>query len=361
MTRTAKAFAPGRINLIGEHVDYNGGTVLPAPLAIGVTAELSARSDTMIAIASDGYDALDVRHLGDEAAGGWSDPVVGALRAARELGLIESGANVDITALLPQGAGLSSSAALIIAVLRAARALAPERAAAQVSDLDLAIAARQVENNFMGVPCGIMDQMAVALGQPGYAMALDTATLGYRMVPLPQTHDFVAIHSGLTRQLADGRYGARKAECDAAKRYFATENLCALDPAVIASAQLAEAPRKRALHCVNEQARTLDAIAALETGDIARLGARMDESHASLRDLFEVSLEPIDALVESAREHGAIGARLTGGGFGGCVVACVESGHRADWLSRLLRDHPDARFIAAIGGQNKPGQKKPGL
>ncbi|MBD2841187.1 galactokinase [Erythrobacter rubeus] len=343
---TVTARAQGRVNLIGEHTDYNGGMVLPAALAVGLEVTLSPRGDSVVAVSSNNYDAPAIRDLADDAVGEWADPCVGALREANSMGLLDGGAALDVASTIPEGSGLSSSAALIVAVLKAARALGP----GGPSDIDLAIAARRVENDYMGVPCGIMDQMAVALASPGTAMALDTKKLEYGLVPLPQTHEMVVIHSGVTRKLTDGRYAARKNECDAAKRYFGTNDLCLLSLEAVESADLEDAPKRRTLHCMTENARVHTAIAALDANDIASFGAAMNESHISMRDLFEMSLPDIDALVDSAVQLGAVGARLTGGGFGGCIVACVDKAERENWLEELLAKHPQARFIDAVSG-----------
>ncbi|MFL0355951.1 galactokinase [Erythrobacter sp. GH1-10] len=346
MSELYTARAPGRVNLIGEHTDYNGGMVLPAALTVGLEATLMPRADTTVAVSSNGYDAPAIRNLADDAVGDWADPCVGAIREANALGLLKGGATIDIVSTIPEGSGLSSSAALIVAVLKAAR----EAVVEGPGDIEIAIAARRVENNYMGVPCGIMDQMAVALATPGTAMALDTKAMAYGVVPLPANHEMVVVHSGLTRKLTDGRYAARKEECDAAKRHFGTEDLCLLDLATVEASDLDEVPKKRALHCLTENARVHAAIAALDGGHIERFGQAMNASHASMRDLFEMSLPEIDALVASAVELGAVGARLTGGGFGGCIVACVEKDLREEWLEALLSRHPRARFIDAVGG-----------
>lgn len=350
MDEAFTASAPGRVNLIGEHTDYNGGMVLPAALRVGINVTLSPRTDGIIAITSNTYAAQAIRNLTDDAVGEWSDPCVGALREANALGLLSGGATLDLASSIPEGSGLSSSAALIVAILKAARQVARASAGSDITDVELALAARRVENNYMGVPCGIMDQMAVALARPGTAMALDTKTLEREIMPLPKRYEMAVVHSGLTRKLTDGRYAARKEECDAAKRHFGTEDLCLLDPAEIEAADLPDIPKRRALHCATEHARVLDAVSALRTGNVSQLGAAMMQSHASMRDLFEMSLPEIDALVASAEELGAVGARLTGGGFGGCIVACVVANDRGEWLSKLLARHPDARFIDAAHG-----------
>lgn len=343
MTKHTTARAPGRVNLIGEHTDYNGGMVLPVALSIGLQVSLATRRDSVVAVSSNSYDAPAIRDLADDAVGEWADPCVGAIREANALGLMNGGATIDVVSTIPEGSGLSSSAALIVAILKAAR----EIGGGEIGDVELAVAARRVENAYMGVPCGIMDQMAVALAAPGTAMALDTKTLEYDLVPLPDGYDMVVVHSGLTRKLTDGRYAERKAECDAAKRHFGTEGLCLLDRETVEAADLDDIPKRRTLHCLTEHARVKYALAAMQAGDMQSVGALMNESHASMRDLFEMSLPQIDALVEDAVDLGALGARLTGGGFGGCIVACVRSEDRAAWLKALLARHSLARFIDA--------------
>jgi len=339
------ATSPGRVNLIGEHTDYNGGMVLPAALSVSLTATLEPRGDNRLIISADSFDSQAERSFDDPAQGDWADPAVGALIEARRLGLLAVGANVHICSSIPHGAGLSSSAALIVTLLKAAR----ELARSDLSDVSIALAARRVENDYIGVPCGIMDQMAVALAVPGQAMALDTKTLEHRLVALPASHTMVVIHSGVTRNLNEGRYAVRKDECDQARTAFGQYDICLLDSAAIEAAQdVDEIIRRRARHCASEHRRVLAAVAALEAGDTAAFGALMNASHISMRDDFEMSLPAIDALVADAQTLGAIGARLTGGGFGGCIVACVELKQRDRWLAELLKAHPQARFVDQI-------------
>lgn len=339
------ATVPGRVNLIGEHTDYNGGMVLPAALSVSLTATLMPRDDRRISVSARGYPGSAERSLDEAAQGHWSDPAVGAVREAVSLGLLNGGATLSIHSTIPAGSGLSSSAALIVAILKAARSAAD----ADLSDLDLAVAARRVENAYIGVPCGIMDQVAVAIAQPGQALALNTATLDYTLVDLPRSHAMVVIHSGHTRKLTDGRYKARKEECDAARVAFGRDDICLLDPDAIEAADGVESIiKKRARHCATEHRRVLAAVKALKGGSIARLGTLMIASHASMRDDFEMSLPAIDALVANAVDLGAVGARLTGGGFGGCIVACVDNNLREDWQARLIERHPKARYIDHI-------------
>ncbi len=342
---TVRQTTPGRVNLIGEHIDYNGGMVLPAALSVSLTTTLSPRKDKLIRISADGYDETAMRKLDEAAQRHWSDAATGALREAHSLGLIEHGADVHIASTIPRGSGLSSSAALIVSILKAART----HSGKDLSDTQIALAARRVENEYLGVPCGIMDQMAVAIAEPGQAIALDTETLTYSVVSLPATHTVSIIHSGQYRELTDGNYAARKLECDRAKAYFGTDNLCALKPDLIRSANgLDDAATARALHCATEHRRVLQAVEALTADDGEKFGALMNESHISMRDDFAISTARVDALVASAQELGASGARLTGGGFGGCIVALVETERHDAWLAALLDAHRQASAIDRI-------------
>ncbi|MEO0974306.1 MAG: galactokinase, partial [Pseudomonadota bacterium] len=180
----------------------------------------------------------------------------------------------------------------------------------------------------------------------GTALLLDTDTLEHTAVPLPDSHAFCVVHSGVTRRLDDGRYGARKRECDQARTEFGAGPLCQIDPRDVASARgVSEISRRRARHCATEHRRVLAAADALGKGDVCLLGNLMNSSHASMAQDFEVSLPAIDALVEDACALGAVGARLTGGGFGGCIVACVGEHERSRWIDALLARHPQAFVV----------------
>ena len=332
-------FVPGRVNLIGEHIDYNGGRVLPFALNSGVEVALSPLEDDRVVLASDRFEGLVEAALGDEMSEGWARYGFYAARLASRLGWRRGGAEIAITSNLSDGAGVSSSAALCVAVLKAMRALS----AVSVDDIEIAQLARRVENQDIGMPCGIMDQMAVAIAEPGEAIFLDTATLDYETIALPSGHLFPVLHSGVRRELSDGRYRERKEECDAAKAHFATEDLCHLDLAdVEAATGLTPALRRRVRHCITEHKRAEAAAAALHDGQLEAFGALMDESHTSMRDDFEMSAPGVDELVVEAKRAGALGARLTGGGFGGCIVACVEASDAARWRAEVLRAVPRA-------------------
>lgn len=336
-------FTPGRVNLIGEHIDYNGGRVLPTALSLGVTLALAPRTDGEVRIGSDKFDALAERRIREGATGHWSDYITGAIRLAHAEGFGPNGANIAVTTTLPFGAGISSSAAVTVGVMRGLRDLAK----ADLSDTDLAVLARRVENEYIGMPCGIMDQMAVAIARPGQALSLDTETLDYDLIDLPQTHQMVVIHSGVFRQLNEGRYRVRKEECDQVKAAAGRDDICLMSDAELKNlSHLQEGIFRRARHCVSEHRRTVAAATALRENRMKDFGTLMNESHISMRDDFEMSVPKVDALVADAQNFGAVGARLTGGGFGGCIVACVEVEGLDIWRDKILAAHPDAYWVA---------------
>jgi len=337
------SFTPGRVNLIGEHTDYNGGMVLPTALRLGVVLALSPRSDSKIHIWSDKFDDIAQRDITDKATEHWSDYIVGAIILANEQGYLTGGADIAVETTLPFGAGISSSAAVTVGILKLARDIAQ----AKTSDKDIAVLARRVENKFIGMPCGIMDQMAVAIARPGQALALNTETLDYDLVDLPQDYHIAVIHSGQFRQLNEGRYKIRKEECDAIKAELGHDNICQIsDEALTSLSTLPEVLQRRAKHCVTDHRRTVEAVTCLRENNIDRLGALMNESHMSMRDDFEITVPKVDALVEDAVRLGAVGARQTGGGFGGCIVSCIANNKLEGWKTALLKAHPESFWVS---------------
>jgi len=337
---TAQASAPGRVNLIGEHIDYNGGTVLPMALSCTCTVAIAPNESDTLNIASDRFDDIAIRPADDPANAHWSDHVVGAMQKATELGFIKGGFDIYVESTVPGGAGVSSSAALSTAVLRAAMA---HNGHASISPTELAMAARAVENDYIGVPCGIMDQMAVGLLQPGEALALDTKTVTTETVTVPNEWTFIVLHSGTNRKLSDGRYEVRFTECADAAKALNVEHLC--DAPLESITSLPEPLANRARHVITEHTRTRAAIKAMKAGDINTFGALMNESHASYSKDFEASTSIIDTLVDTARQEGAIGARLTGGGFGGCSVCLLPAKEAKDWQARILDTHSTAWVV----------------
>jgi len=228
---SATIFVPGRVNLIGEHIDYNGGMVLPFAIGRGVTVEMGRCEGNQWIVASDRFDEVYRGAIGQPSTG-WSQHAVAALRLAADQGWLKEGRQLALASDLPDGAGLSSSAAVIVGVLKAIRATE----GLNLTDTEIAVQARRVETDYLGVPVGIMDQMAVAIASPGEAILLDTAALTYKTRPLPSDLAFVPLHSGIRRELSDGRYRERKEECDLAKAYFGTDDICHLSPEAVEGA-----------------------------------------------------------------------------------------------------------------------------
>ncbi len=327
------ASAPGRVNLIGEHTDYNGGLVLPVAIPQRTTVVLSRRHDDRIRVTSDVADGEREYRLGRETrCGDWLDYVQGCtatLAAHHRVG----GADLRITSTVPVGAGLSSSAALEVAVLRAFRS-----AFGLVLD-DVAVAgiAHRAEHDFVGARVGIMDQMAASLADERTALFLDVEAMAVERVPLPPSLGLVVVDSGIAHRNVGGGYQARRDECDAACRLLGVPSLRALgDDALARAAALPSPLDRRVRHVVTENQRVRDAVAALRAADLRRLGTLFTASHASMRDDYVVSLPEIDALVELASaQPGVFGARLTGGGFGGAVVVAADAGATARVVASL--------------------------
>ena len=303
--------APGRVNLIGEHTDYNDGFVLPAAIDRYTTVECEPRDDARVHVESLG-ESDDFALAAIERTGTWRDYVRGVVQLVAPA----TGATLRIESDVPRGAGLSSSAALEVAVGRALDAVLPGE--------QLALLAQRAENEFVGVPCGIMDQFTVALARAGHALLLDCRDLSYRHIPIPDGVAILVCDSRVERRLADSGYADRRAACEAAAaqlgvhalRDATLEQVESLDDGVL---------RRRARHVVTENARTLAAAAALERGDLDTVGALMLESHVSMRDDFEIVPRQLDELAAVVRDvRGCRGSRLTGGGFGGCTVALVD-------------------------------------
>jgi len=336
-------FTPGRVNLIGEHTDYNGGMVLPTALKLGVSIALAPRSDNKIRIWSDKFDDIAERTVSDKSAKHWSDYITGAIILAHEQGYLNGGANIAVETTLPFGAGISSSAAVTVGILKLARDIGK----ADTSDKDIAVLARRIENEYIGMPCGIMDQMAVAIANPGQALALDTETLDYELIDLPANFHMAVIHSGQFRKLNEGRYKQRKEECDAVKETLGHDNICQISDIEFAKLNtLSDVLQRRARHCMTDHRRTIKATQCLRENDMEVLGKLMSESHISMRDDFEITIPEVDDLVEDAVKFGALGARQTGGGFGGCIVACVANDNLEEWKSTLLAAHPESFWVA---------------
>ncbi|WP_341677132.1 galactokinase [Niveibacterium sp. SC-1] len=323
--------APGRVNLIGEHTDYNDGFVLPCAIDYHTVVSIRARPDRSVRLVrlvaadygneQDEFD-LDksIEPLADKQ---WANYIRGVVKHLMLRGYALGGVDLVVSGNVPQGAGLSSSASLEVAIGQAFKSLFGLSASAT----ELALNGQEAENKFVGCNCGIMDQLISARGEAGHALLIDCRSLEARPVAVPADTAVLIVDSRVKRGLVDSEYNTRRRQCEAAAAHFGVKALRDLDIAAFEAgrAGLDEVTAKRARHVITENQRTLDAADALEAGDLVRLGALMAASHASMRDDFAITVPPIDALVEIIKR--AIGdtggVRMTGGGFGGCVVAVL--------------------------------------
>lgn len=348
------SFAPGRVNLIGEHTDYNGGHVFPCALGMGVYVAGAARSDGRIMLYSlnrpeDGIVGSyidDLRPLSDD---GFAAYVKGMIWAFEQSGMkIDTGFDAVIAGDIPPGAGLSSSAALEVAVGSFLR----ELYGFDLSNKDIALLGKKAENDYVGMNCGIMDQFASAMGREGHAIYLDTESLDYRYVPLAlEGKSIILTNTNKPHKLAGSAYNDRRRECAEALEIIRGAGM-KIDSLGDLSAEEFESVKgaiddpvllKRARHAVSENQRTLDAVKALESGDIRRFGALMNASHESLRDDYEVSCEELDLLAEAAQQIGGVyGSRMTGGGFGGCTVTLADDSCLDELKARVSEKYREA-------------------
>ncbi len=324
--------APGRVNLIGEHTDYNDGLVLPFAIDRGVLAAAACRGEPLLRVCSlqVGGEVTEVAldGLGPGAVAGWAGYVAGAAWALRQAGCPVRGADVAVDSDLPMGAGLSSSAALTCAVVSCLAGLM----SADLPPAHVASLARSAEADFVGMPCGIMDQSAAMLSQAGHALLLDCRTGESSLLPLDPAAAGLALlvaDTGVRHALADGRYAARRAECLTAARLLGVRSLREITGVPGLSGLADPVLLRRARHVVTENARVARVAALLAAGRLADCGELLTQSHASLRDHFEVSWPEADAAVAAALSAGALGARMTGGGFGGSVLVLLPAERRA--------------------------------
>jgi len=325
---TVTAEAPGRVNLIGEHTDYNGGFVLPTAIPQRTRVELLPRNGSLVRVWSDvAPDAAKIESyaVGAEARRhNWLDYVQGVTALLIQARHAVRGFDARITSDVPLGSGLSSSASLTVSLMRALR-IAFELA---LDDLTIARLGQSVENEFVGARVGIMDPMAASLADEHTALFLDARNLAYERVALPKGVELVVIHSGAVHRHSVGDYNTRRSECEEACRLLGVRQLRDVGTEDLGRTASLPAPlNRRARHVVTENARVLAAVEAMRTGDLDTLGRLFYASHDSMRDDYEVSIPEIDLLVELARpEKDVFGARLTGGGFGGSVVMLARTG-----------------------------------
>lgn len=341
--KPATYFCPGRVNLIGEHIDYNGGLVLPAAISLGITASIRSIDEALVRIWSSHTSEvveLPINHI-TPRPGHWSDHIIGVLLELGRNGLQLRGCEVHLSSTLPQGTGLSSSAAIEVLTYYM---LTHWLTGASPDRKTMALACQRAENDHIGVKCGIMDQYAVALGRKGHALLLDCAAVKHTDIPLPLSdHALLVIDSKAPRQLASSAYNQRRLECETALHEISTHR----DIAFLTEAMMEEVERisdssirQRARHVVSEQQRVLHATEALNTGNLELFGQLINASHNSLRDDYQVSSAQLDHIVTLAQgTEGCIGARLTGAGFGGCCVALMEHGSVARFTETLQHSY----------------------
>ena len=322
--------APGRINIIGEHTDYCGGLAMPAAIDRWCRIAAATNGTRRLTVVAEGFDEPAELDLGAlTPRGAWSDYVAGVAKVLMDAGVAVPGADLMIESTVPIGAGVSSSAAIEVATAHALLALAGRSA----DGLSIARWGQKAENDFVGMPCGIMDQYASANGVEGAALMLDCARLTSTPAPLPANASFLLVDSGVRHAHVDGAYRDRRADCETAAKILGVDLLAEVSEADLASAlpRLPPGPAKRCRHVVTETARVRRAADALARGDLVALGALMNQSHASLRDDMEVSVPEVDRLAQIAREApGIFGARMMGGGFGGCIIALADRDQAAE-------------------------------
>ena len=345
--------APGRVNLIGEHTDYNDGFVLPVAINFHTAVAAAARDDDLIDVVALDENNQRVQFSVNttpefDTQAFWSNYIRGVVNELQTAGYKVRGANLAISGNVPMGAGLSSSASLEVAVIAALT---------QISDTTIdATAAAKVgqaaENNFVGCQCGIMDQLICAAGQPDNAVLLDCRSLAMQKVSIPKDLALVVIDSRVQRKLVDGEYNTRRLQCEAAAKHFRVRALRDVSLAQLkaASSALDSTVYKRARHVVTENQRTLDMADALRKGHIDAVSHLMAASHLSMRDDFAITVPEIDHLVAIVQsvvgQHG--GARMTGGGFGGCIVALVPHGLVEEVLHQVEKKYPLVAKHAAV-------------
>jgi galactokinase len=349
-TGTFTVVSPGRVNLIGEHTDYNDGFVLPMAIERGLRMTVRPRPGRLAVLTSGhGGPAVEIDLAAPPVAGrtDWGRYPAGVIAGYRRLGWEVPGFEATITADLPSGGGLSSSAAVEVATATVIETLCGR----VMEPAERALLCQRAEHEYAGVPCGIMDQFAVTFGRAGHALLLDCRSREIRHVPLADPSVAVlVVDSGVKHALVDGEYAARRRQCESAARLLGVASLRDVTAEALAARRgaLPDLERRRAGHVITENARVLAFVAAVERGDWPHAGRLMRESHASLRDDYEVSCRELDLICEAAgRMPGVFGCRMTGGGFGGSAVALLSAPAAAEVMAGLRAAYRDASGIDA--------------
>ncbi|MEG0318805.1 MAG: galactokinase [Niameybacter sp.] len=360
-----KYFAPGRINIIGEHIDYNGGLVFPCPITLGTYALVSKRNDKMVQAYSMNFENLGVigfslDDLTYNKEHNWVNYVKGVAKVLLEEGYeLNHGFNIVVYGNIPNGSGLSSSASLEMLCTTIFKDLF----SLSITPVEAALLGKKVENEYIGVNSGIMDQFAISLGKKNQVILLDCNTLEYSYHPLQlEKHSIVIMNTNKRRELADSKYNERRSECEAALAKLQTvcdaSNLCEVSLEILEAhkALLSEVEYRRVHHVITENMRVKQATVALQAGDLVQLGKLLNGSHESLCKDYEVTGTELDALVEAAwGVEGVLGARMTGAGFGGCSIALVENGCVDNFIEAVGKKYEEeigyvaSFFVATIG------------
>jgi galactokinase len=363
---TDRFFAPGRINLIGEHIDYNGGLVFPCPITLGTYAVVSRRSDTKVCLYSMNFEDLgiisfDLDDLAYDKSHNWTNYIKGVLSYLKEsYPSLSQGFNAVIFGNIPNGAGLSSSASLELLAITICKSLYE----LPIKPVDAALLGKKVENCYIGVNSGIMDQFAISLGKQDQAILLNCETLEYTYAPFVlKNHAIVIMNTNKRRELADSKYNERRSECESAlaklQTRFQISNLCSLSLEAfeeVCETLLTPIEIKRARHAISENQRVKDAFTVLQKGDLAAFGKYLNGSHHSLEVDYEVTGKELDTLVHTAwKMPGVLGARMTGAGFGGCALALVENDKVDNFIQEVGKHYekeigyPASFYLAHIG------------
>jgi len=344
--------APGRVNLIGEHTDYNDGFVMPAAVGFSTYAGIAPRTDRKLVLQSQEFPGcfeFDLDNLPQQRNQAWVDYVVGVATVLRRRGIRLEGANLLVNGDIPIGAGLSSSAALEVASTLALLSLT----GIPMPLPEVATLCREAENTYVGAHVGIMDQYISCMGKAGHAMLLDCRSLEFRLVPIPPGLQLVVCNTMVKHDVATSGYNVRRAQCDEGVGYFAKwyPNIRALRDVSTEmlhehSKDLSPVILKRCTHVILENQRTVEAARSLTDRDLARMKELMAESHASMRDLYEISCQEVDIMVDSAQDlPGFCGGRMTGGGFGGCTINLVRTGNASDFAAQIADRYQRATNI----------------
>lgn len=338
-------FAPGRVNIIGEHTDYNDGFVMPCAINYGMAVSFAKRNDSIwrvYAIDINEQDEFDLSQDFTRSEHKWANYVRGVVKYVQEqCPEFKQGADLVMTSDVPMSSGLSSSAALEISIGKTCQVLDN----LPLSLAQIALIGQKAENKFVGANCGNMDQLTSALGQKDHLIMIDCRSLDIAPTPVPQGYSIAIINSNVKHDLVTGEYNSRRQECEQAAKFFGVKALRDVTPEQFHARENelkaeSELAYKRAKHVVYEDQRVLDAVTALKVNDMVKLGQLMGESHNSMRDDFEITIPEIDYLVELAQvaigKNG--GARMTGGGFGGCIV-CLVPNEKVEALRQLIADN----------------------